>query len=313
MATDYQGRDCVMIKYLFMDVDGTLTDGKINIAKEGELYKSFDVKDGYAIANILPKIGITPVIVTGRNSSIVEQRARELNVSELYQGIKDKYSFIKNYLFENEIGEEECGYIGDDINDFLTMKHIKKNGGILACPLDACDDIKDIVTYISQRKGGDGAVRDIIEYLITVKYESISALSSEAYSFARNAIIYGVDIGRFSIKNEMYANIEEYITHCRKDRKYEQHHRYIDIQIVLAGSEVIEVLQDTELEVNQKYDKARDIIFYNGEPRGKKIYLSKGDYCILYPEDIHMPCIQAFDEPEYVKKMVIKVPILDEL
>lgn len=78
------------IKLLFMDVDGTLTDGKIYMGENGEVMKAFDIKDGYGINEILPKLGIIPVIITGRTSKIVENRAKELHITELYQGKHDK-------------------------------------------------------------------------------------------------------------------------------------------------------------------------------------------------------------------------------
>ena len=83
------------IKLLVMDVDGTLTDGRIFIGAQGEVMKAFDVRDGYAIAHILPQLGITPVIITGRTSAIVEQRAKELKITELYQGVADKLTKLK--------------------------------------------------------------------------------------------------------------------------------------------------------------------------------------------------------------------------
>ena len=83
------------VKLLVMDVDGTLTDGKIYIGDKGEVMKSFDVKDGYAIAHILPENNIVPVIITGRSSSIVKERAKELKITELYQGVSDKLIQLK--------------------------------------------------------------------------------------------------------------------------------------------------------------------------------------------------------------------------
>ena len=83
------------IKLLVMDVDGTLTDGRIYIGAQGEVMKAFDVRDGYAIVHILPQLGITPAIITGRSSAIVEQRAKELKITELYQCVADKLVKLK--------------------------------------------------------------------------------------------------------------------------------------------------------------------------------------------------------------------------
>lgn len=87
-----------MIKYLVMDVDGTLTDGKIYIGNEGEIFKAFDVKDGYAIHYILPKYGITPVIITGRNSAIMEKRCAEIGIELLFQGVSDKIAVLRDVI-----------------------------------------------------------------------------------------------------------------------------------------------------------------------------------------------------------------------
>ena len=105
------------IKYMVMDVDGTLTDGKIYMGAKGEAIKAFNIKDGFGIHDIIPSSGITPVIITGRKSSIVEQRCEELCINDLFQGVKDKISVLKNYLEENRAQLSEVAYIGDDLND----------------------------------------------------------------------------------------------------------------------------------------------------------------------------------------------------
>lgn len=117
------------IKMLVMDVDGTLTDGRLYIGAKGELMKSFDVKDGYAIAQ-LKKNGIEPVIITGRKSDIVLMRAKELKITELYQGIEDKLSKLQEILLKRKILPEEVAYIGDDLNDIQCMKYC----GLSGCP-----------------------------------------------------------------------------------------------------------------------------------------------------------------------------------
>ncbi|MBR1748110.1 MAG: HAD-IIIA family hydrolase [Clostridia bacterium] len=150
------------IQFLIMDVDGTLTDGKINIGDEGEVYKSFSVKDGYAINQLLPRYGIEPVIITGRNSKIVQYRANELSIKYLFQGCDNKISTLENLLREKEASFENCAYIGDDMNDYDCMLVCKERG----CPMDAVDEIKSIATYVCKNKGGEGAVREFVEYLI---------------------------------------------------------------------------------------------------------------------------------------------------
>lgn len=153
-----------MIKYLVMDVDGTLTDGKIYIGRDGELMKAFNVKDGYGIHYILPEIGVIPVIITGRTSKIVSNRCDELGIEKTYLGITDKYSVLIRI-----VGAEEylssVAYIGDDINDLSCMQEIKRFGGLIGCPSDASNEIIRISDFVSHYEGGNGAVREFIEYV----------------------------------------------------------------------------------------------------------------------------------------------------
>lgn len=157
-------RDKRKIKYLVMDVDGTLTDGKIYISPSGEAMKAFDVKDGYAINHMLRGYGITPVIITGRSSDIVINRCRELNITEVYQGVADKFQSLLSVIG----GEEELNFvavIGDDIPDLSMMQPVKEACGLVGCPADAVEAVKSLADYISPHNGGDGAVRDFIEWL----------------------------------------------------------------------------------------------------------------------------------------------------
>lgn len=161
-----------MIKYLFMDVDGTLTDGKIYMSDTGELFKCFDIKDGCGIKDILPKYGIIPVIITARNSKILELRCKELNIIHIYQSVRDKYSKMIEIISSNSDVEEiklsNVAYIGDDILDLQCMIPIKEKGGLIGCPCNAVKLVKDISDFISVYKGGDGAVRDFIEYIVEI-------------------------------------------------------------------------------------------------------------------------------------------------
>ena len=146
---------------LIMDVDGTLTDGKIYMGPQGEVMKAFHCKDGLGIAQLLPEMGIVPVIITGRSSKIVENRARELKISHLYQGISDKLTVLDQMAIEMRISRQQIAYIGDDLNDLSAMQVC----GCTACPADAVEEIKQIANYVCQHSGGDGAVREFIDYL----------------------------------------------------------------------------------------------------------------------------------------------------
>lgn len=149
-------------KYLILDVDGTLTDGKIYMGQNGEVMKAFNIKDGIGIHDILIPAGIIPVIITGRSSDIVLNRCKELGITEVYQGVKNKIE----KLTEITKDLKSVAYIGDDINDLPCMKSVKEAGGIIGCPADAVHKVKEISDYICKTKGGDGAVREFIEWIM---------------------------------------------------------------------------------------------------------------------------------------------------
>lgn len=153
------------IRYLFIDVDGTLTDGRLHYNANGEVFKSFDVKDGYGIANTLPRNGIEAIVITGRNSLINKKRLGDLGVVRIYQSISNKLELI-----EVLVGSDfpSVAYIGDDVNDLEAIIKIKKNGGLTGCPKDAIKEITQAVDFVSNHKGGYGAVREFIDWIISL-------------------------------------------------------------------------------------------------------------------------------------------------
>jgi len=159
------------IHFLVMDVDGTLTDGKIYMGQAGELFKAFDIKDGCGIAVILPKMNIEPVIITARKSEIIKNRCKELGIKFLVQNSKDKLSslnqMIADYNGKNNTAYtlKNCAYMGDDIVDLPTMEAIKNSGGLAACPNDAVEDVIKVCNFVCTKSGGNGAVREFIEWL----------------------------------------------------------------------------------------------------------------------------------------------------
>lgn len=148
------------IRLVAMDVDGTMTDGKIYIGQHGEAIKAFCVKDGYAI-KMLREMGIMPAIITVRNSKIVENRAEELLIEEVYQGVPDKVEVLKSLCVKYGIGPESLAYVGDDLPDISAIRYV----GYSFCPSDAAAEIRDAVTYVLHAKGGEGAIREMTEYI----------------------------------------------------------------------------------------------------------------------------------------------------
>lgn len=144
-----------------MDVDGTLTDGKIYMSPQGECMKAFHIKDGYMLAR-LADYGITPIIITGRQSYILLNRCKELHITEVYQGIENKREKLVEVLRTLECSFHETAYIGDDLNDLECMELC----GISACPADAVESVARKVDFVCSKNGGEGAVREFIEHLI---------------------------------------------------------------------------------------------------------------------------------------------------
>ncbi len=152
-----------MIKLIVLDVDGCLTDGTIVYNSDGSETKVFNVKDGLGIATWI-RMGYHVAIITGRESKIVKRRADELGIKLLYQGVKDKESLLKKIIVEHDITPKEIAAIGDDLNDFNMLKLV----GYSYAPANAVKDIKDIVRTVLSKNGGDGAVREMIDDIITI-------------------------------------------------------------------------------------------------------------------------------------------------
>ena len=148
------------IKMFIMDVDGTLTDGKIYIGPHGEEFKAFNTKDGLGIV-LLNKQGIIPVIITGRNSEIVKTRAKELGIEEVYQGVDDKLEIYQLLKRKYNFTDAEIAFIGDDVNDLPLINQV----GLSFCVADAVGIDKE-VDYITKLNGGEGAVREAIEMIL---------------------------------------------------------------------------------------------------------------------------------------------------
>ena len=153
------------IRLFIMDVDGTLTDGKIYMSDKGELFKAFSIKDGHGIKNLLPAANIIPVVITGRESRFVEIRCKELGIKHIIQGCQNKIEAINKLVADANLSWENVAYIGDDEIDLECMRHACLAG----CPANAIDSIIGVSDFVSKRDGGDGAVRDFIEWIVSTK------------------------------------------------------------------------------------------------------------------------------------------------
>ncbi len=152
------------IKIIVLDIDGTMTDGRIHIDENRIEMKSFDVKDGFAIAQAI-EYGLIFAIITGRQSPVVDKRAAELKIKEVHQAVKNKLEKLQEILKKYSINPEETAYIGDDINDIPAMKIC----GLKAVPADGADEVKEIADIVCKKNGGRGAVRELLEIILKSK------------------------------------------------------------------------------------------------------------------------------------------------
>ena len=149
------------IKIVILDVDGTMTDGKISYDNNRIETKSFDVKDGMAIAQAI-KYGIKVAIITGRTSKIVEYRASELGITDIYQGVENKIATLDGLLEKYSYNYENVAYMGDDINDIPAMIRASYVG----ITADAVSDVEEFAHFKSRYNGGYGAVREFVETIL---------------------------------------------------------------------------------------------------------------------------------------------------
>ncbi len=149
------------LRYLIIDVDGTMTDGGIYYDDHGNELKKFCTRDaaGFFAAHLL---GIKVVVLTGRKSAATDRRMKELKVDYIVENVHDKRTFLENFMTVHSLLKEEVGYIGDDLNDLSAMKIV----GFVGCPADSCTEVTKLANYVSKKKGGEGAVRDVIEHLL---------------------------------------------------------------------------------------------------------------------------------------------------
>ena len=149
------------IRLLVLDVDGVMTDGKIIMNDMGREIKNFDVKDGHGI-KILMRCGIDVILLTGRRSAVVEHRAKDIGIEEVYQGIFNKLEKFEEILQNKSFNYENIAFVGDDIVDIPLLKRV----GFSVAVADATEDVKKCVDYITKKAGGDGAVREVCELIL---------------------------------------------------------------------------------------------------------------------------------------------------
>lgn len=169
------------IKLIIFDIDGVLTDGKLQYTAEGEYLKTFHVHDGLAFA-LLHRANIITAIITGRRSPIIDKRIKELKIPYCYQGAKHKQIAFEQLLETVKIPCSQIAYMGDDLPDLIIMDQVKLS---ISVP-NAVTCVKQTANWITETKGGDGAVREVAEHLL--KAQGKLANIEASYRFKNTAI-----------------------------------------------------------------------------------------------------------------------------
>ena len=149
------------IKLLILDVDGVMTDGSIVLDNEGNEFKRFHVRDGHGI-KMIQRAGIKVAIITGRKSKVVEIRAKELGITEVYQKIFKKSVVFEKLIKKYKCRDENVAFMGDDVVD----RELLKRAGLSAAPADAEDEAKKLADFVAKRNGGRGAVREFTDLIL---------------------------------------------------------------------------------------------------------------------------------------------------
>lgn len=150
-----------LIKAFVLDVDGVLTDGSLILLNDGQMARTMNIKDGYAL-QLAVKKGYHILVISGGTSDAVKIRLEKLGISNVHMSVKDKQQVLKAFVAEHQLDWSQVLYMGDDVPDVAPMKL----AGLPCCPADAATEVKNISQYISPINGGKGCVREIIEKVL---------------------------------------------------------------------------------------------------------------------------------------------------
>jgi len=152
------------ISTFVFDVDGVLTDGSIIVNTEGEMFRKMNIKDGFALKTAVDE-NYNICIISGGTNEGVRKRLQGLGITDIHLGASNKIEILDTYFASKQVHKDNVLYMGDDVPDLKPMKNV----GLPCCPQDAVPEIKAICKYISHKKGGEGAVRDVIEQVLKVQ------------------------------------------------------------------------------------------------------------------------------------------------
>ncbi len=157
------------VEVFIFDYDGVLTDGTVILLNDGEVLRSANVRDGYAL-QLAAKLGYRIVIISGGRSDSLLRRFEALKIKDVFLGVDNKLKIFEKYLSDHKINPKSALYMGDDIPDYEIMQRV----GVATCPSDASEEIKSLSHYISHKAGGHGCVRDVIEQVLKIKGQWMS-------------------------------------------------------------------------------------------------------------------------------------------
>lgn len=153
----------INVKSFVFDIDGVLTNGNVLLMENGQMARSMSTRDGYALQHAV-KNGYIIGIISGGKSEAAKVRLEKLGIQDVYIGIVDKVDTLKEFMHIHNLKYENILYMGDDMPDYGVMQRC----GIPCCPKDAAQEIKDLSVYISDKEGGAGCVRDVIEQVMKI-------------------------------------------------------------------------------------------------------------------------------------------------
>lgn len=152
------------VRALVLDVDGVLTDGGMYYGPGGEGLKRFNVKDGMGLGLVI-EAGIAVALISGENSEILRRRAEKLKIADIFVGVEDKLKTLEGFLASRKISLAEAAYVGDDVNDLPPMGKV----GLPVAVADAVPEVRRAAKWVTTRRGGDAAVREVCDAILSVR------------------------------------------------------------------------------------------------------------------------------------------------
>jgi YrbI family 3-deoxy-D-manno-octulosonate 8-phosphate phosphatase len=152
------------VRLLCVDVDGVLTDAGMYYGPDGEVLKKFNTRDGMGLARVR-EAGVAVALISGEDNAIVHARAAKLRIDDVFSGVANKRRVVEDLCARHELALDEVAFIGDDLNDLSALECV----GLACAGADAAEPVRAIAHYVTRHRGGDGAVREVCEFLIAAK------------------------------------------------------------------------------------------------------------------------------------------------